>query len=487
MNILFATSELTPFAKTGGLGDVLAALPARLRENGHSVSVVLPGYREALKALPEAQDTALRITVPLGGDRATAKIFEARTREGMKLLLVCKDEFFDRSGLYGNADSDYTDNARRFLFFSKVAVELASHLRPRPEVLHLNDWQTAFAAAVVRQKGLGLKTVLTIHNLTYQGLFAPWDFDLTNLPSDWFDAEGLEFYGKLNLLKAGIVYADQVTTVSPNYAKEIQGEESGCGLEGLLRSRAADLTGILNGIDEEVWNPGKDSRIEQTYGPGDWEAKEACRGRLLKSFGLKPSKQAGPVFACISRLVPQKGLDLVAKALPDIVSAGGTFVLLGSGQRTLEQKFLELAREHSGSVAVRIGFDEKLAHQIEAGADFFLMPSRFEPCGLNQMYSQRYGTIPIVHRTGGLADSVEDWQPRKKRGGGLVFSPCTKAALAKAVGRAFQLRADPEAWDRIRRQAMARDFSWTAAARAYEDVYRRACGMEPASLSQGEP
>ena len=487
MNILFATSELTPLAKTGGLGDVLAALPTRLRDNGHSVAVVLPGYRDALDALPEARDTALRITVPMGNDRVTAEILEARTREGMKLVLVCKDEFFDRRGLYGNADGDYTDNARRFLFFSKVAVELASHLRPRPEVLHLNDWQTAFAAALVRQKGLGLKTVLTIHNLTYQGIFDPWDFDLTNLPSDWFHADGLEFYGKLNLLKAGIAYADQVTTVSPTYAKEIQTGESGCGLEGLLRNRAADLTGILNGIDDGAWNPGKDPWIEQVYGPGDWKAKEACRDRLLKACGLKPSKQTGPVFACISRLVPQKGLDLVAKVIPDLVSEGGTFVLLGSGQKALEERFLDLARVHSGSVAVKIGFDEKLAHQIEAGADFFLMPSRFEPCGLNQMYSQRYGTIPIVHRTGGLADSVEDWQPRKKKGGGLVFSPCTKAALAKVVGRAFQLRADPDAWDRIRRQAMARDFSWTPAARAYEDIYRRACGMEPASIPQGEP
>lgn len=486
MNILFATSELTPYAKTGGLGDVLASLPSRLRSDGHSVCVVLPGYRAALDALPEARDTGLRVTVPLGTARETARILEAETRDGVKLLLVCKDEYFDRRGLYGNAEGDYTDNAHRFIFFSKAVVELASHLRPRPEILHLNDWQTAFAAAVARQKGGELKTVLTIHNLAYQGVFPSWDFDLTNLPPEWFQPSNLEYHGRINLLKAGLLHADALTTVSPNYAAEIQTEEFGCGLEGVLRDRGRDLTGILNGIDDKIWNPQSDPWIEQTYGPGDWEGKEVCRNRLLKSFGMKPAKVTGPLFACISRLVPQKGLDLVVKVVPEIVSAGGAVVVLGSGQPDLEEKFLGLAAAHPASVGVRIGFDEKLAHAIEAGADFFLMPSRFEPCGLNQMYSQRYGTIPVVHRTGGLADSVEDWNPRKKTGAGLVFSPCTKAALSKAVGRAFQLRADPVAWDRIRSRAMERDFSWATAARAYEAVYRRACGMEPAFVPKGE-
>jgi len=490
MNILFATSELTPLAKTGGLGDVLAALPARLRENGHSVAVVLPGYRAVFDALPDLVDTGLRITVPLGKDRVTAKILETQTREGVKLLLVCKDEYFDRRGLYGNADGDYVDNAHRFFFFSKVVVELASHLRPRPEILHLNDWQTAFAAAMVRQKAgknaAGLKTVLTIHNLAYQGIFPSWDFDLTNLPPEWFRADGLEYFGRINLLKAGIAFADQLTTVSPNYAREIQTEELGCGLEGVLRGRSADLSGILNGIDDRIWNPSTDPWIAKTYGPGEWEGKEECRTRLLKSVGLKPSKVDGPVFASISRMVPQKGLDLVVRVVPEIVAQGGACILLGSGQPELEKKFLELARSHPQAVSVKIGFDEKRAHEIEAGADFFLMPSRFEPCGLNQMYSQRYGTIPIVHDTGGLADSVEDWNGRKKTGGGLVFSPCTKAALSKAVGRAFQLWKDPVDWDRIRRQAMARDFSWARAARDYEAIYCRACGMEPASTDQGK-
>ncbi|MDX6767707.1 MAG: glycogen synthase GlgA [Candidatus Methylacidiphilales bacterium] len=487
MNILFATSELTPLAKTGGLGDVLAALPARLRDNGHSVSVVLPGYRAVFDSLPEVRDTGLRLTVPLGPGRATARILEGRTREGVKLLLVGKDEFFDRRGLYGNSEGDYTDNAHRFIFFSKVVVELAGHLRPRPEVLHLNDWQTAFAAAVVRQKRPSLRTVLTIHNLAYQGVFAPWDFDLTNLPGDWFHPGGMEFYGRLNLLKAGLVHADALTTVSPSYATEIQTPEFGCGLEGVLRGRSQDLNGILNGIDEAAWNPATDAFLRETYGPGDWEAKKACRARLLKAVGLDAERVTGPVFACISRLVPQKGLDLVAKVAPELAAQGGALVVLGSGLPQLEKKFLALAAEHPESLAVEIGFNEKLAHRIEAGADFFLMPSRFEPCGLNQMYSQRYGTIPIVHRTGGLADSVEDWRPRKKSGTGIVFAPCTTAALSKAIRRAFLVYGDPVAWDLIRRRAMARDFSWSAAAKSYEQIYRRVCGLESEASTPNNP
>lgn len=478
MNILFATSELTPLAKTGGLGDVAAALPAELRRAGHSVSIVLPAYREVREALPHMEDTGLGLTIPLGRAQVVARIYEAATREGVKLFLVRRDEFFDRGGFYGNEEGDYTDNAARFIFFAKAAAELASRIRPRPEVLHLNDWQTAFAASWVRHRRLPLATVLTIHNLAYQGVFAPWDHELTNLPDGDFNPREFEFYGHLNLLKAGLVHADRLTTVSPSYAREIQGEAMGCGLDGVLRGRADALTGILNGIDTGGWDPAADPHLEHPFSAGRMAGKKKNRAALLERFGLEAGPKA-PVFACISRLVPQKGLDLVAELAPEIVSRGGCLVLLGSGQKELEDAFAALAAAHPRQVGVRIGFDEPLAHLIEAGADFFLMPSRFEPCGLNQMYSQRYGTVPVVTATGGLADSVQDWDPARDAGTGLVAPRATREDLAAQVVRAFGLMHRPAALAGLRKRGMAADFSWSAAARAYETVYQQALGVPP--------
>jgi starch synthase len=480
MNILFASSEVTPLAKTGGLGDVAAALPAELRARGHSVAVVMPAYRGVRDVLAGAEDTGLVVEVPLGPARVAARIWEGETREGVKLFLVRKDEFFDRGGLYGNEEGDYTDNAARFIFFAKVAAELAGRIRPRPDLLHLNDWQTALAAPWVKHRGLPLKTVFTIHNMAYQGVFASWDHDLANLPHDWFTAEGLEFHGRLNLMKGALVHADEITTVSPSYAREIQGEEFGCGLEGVLRGRGDRVSGILNGIDMALWDPARDPHLPAPFSAAKPAGKKASRALVLERYGIEAGP-GQPVFACISRLVPQKGLDVVARVVPRLVARGGVFLLLGSGQPELEGQFRALAAAHPGQVGVRIGFDEPLAHLIEAGSDFFLMPSRFEPCGLNQMYSQRYGTVPIVTRTGGLADSVDDWNARTGAGTGIVAPACMLPALQKAVERAFKLYADAKALRAVRRAGMGRDFSWAAAARAYEAVYERALGIQPAS------
>lgn len=480
MNILFATSELTPLAKTGGLGDVAAALPAALRERGHSVAVVLPYYRQVRDAGAVVEDTGLVLEVALGPARVAGRVYESETREGVKLFLVRRDEFFDRGGLYGNELGDYSDNAARFIFFSKVVAELAERVRPRPEVLHLNDWQTALAAAWVRHRALGLGTVFTIHNMAYQGRFGAWDHDLTNLPHQWFSPHGFEFYGGLNLMKGALHHAGAVTTVSPTYAREICSSELGCGLEGVLRERADGVEGILNGIDVAAWDPATDPHLPERFSAGRLAGKKVCREALLGEMKLN-GKRKGPVFAVVSRLVPQKGLDVVAAVVPDLVRRGGSLVVLGSGAPELEQAFTALAATYPEAVAVRIGFDEGLAHRIEGGADFFLMPSRFEPCGLNQMYSQRYGTVPVVTPTGGLADSVTDWDEASGTGTGIVAKACTVDAVGEAVARAFRLYGQAKALRGVRLSGMKRDFSWSPAAAAYERVYARVNGTQPAS------
>lgn len=475
MNILFASSELTPLAKTGGLGDVMAALPAALRERGHSVAVVLPLYRQVRESGVDLNDTGLVLEVPMGSGIMTARIYESKTREGVRLFLVRRDEFFDRSELYGSDLGDYADNAARYIFFSKVAAELVERIRPRPQVLHLNDWQTAFAAAWVRHRSLGVRTVFTIHNMAYQGRFASWDFDLTNLPHGWYSPHGFEFYGGTNLMKGALHHADVVTTVSPTYAREICSSELGCGLEGVLSERPGGVVGILNGIDVQAWNPETDPHLPEHFSVRRLAGKKTCKEKLLKDFKLA-SGGKGPLFAVISRLVPQKGLDGVAEVVPEMVQRGGQFILLGSGLPEWEGKFRALAETHPEQVGVRIGFDEGLAHRIEAAADFFLMPSRFEPCGLNQMYSQRYGTVPIVTRTGGLADSVADWDEATGAGTGIVVESCHPDALRAGLERAWRLYRKAGALRTVRLAGMKRDFSWFSAAAAYEEVYRSALG-----------
>ncbi|MDZ4788265.1 MAG: glycogen synthase GlgA [Blastochloris sp.] len=477
MNILFATSELTPYAKTGGLGDVVAALPAAIRGQGHSVSVVIPLYRALKKTLPRLKLSELILTAQLGAFEVTARVWNGVTENGVSVFAIERDEYYDRGNLYGGAGGDYFDNASRFIFFSKMVVELARYVEPRPEIIHVNDWQTALVPALVKQARLPYKTVLTIHNLAYQGLFPYYDFNLTNLPDSWFRVDALEYYGMLNLLKSGILSVDEVTTVSPTYAKEILTEEFGCGLHDALTLRSAQgaLTGILNGIDTEVWNPAKDRFIKHGYDRETLKNKKICKKELLQKMGFKKGASK-PLVACISRLVEQKGFDLIVEIMPKLLKTGAHFVLLGSGDPVLEKAFLELAKKFPQQVAVRIGFDEDLAHEIEAGADLFLMPSVFEPCGLNQMYSQRYGTIPIVHDIGGLSDSVKAWNGKKKSGTGFKFKGGTSDALWKQVKAALELMGDSEGWEAIRRNAMARDFSWAHVVPRYEDVYEKVLG-----------
>ncbi|HSI84285.1 MAG: glycogen synthase GlgA [Candidatus Methylacidiphilales bacterium] len=472
MNILFAASELSPYAKTGGLGDVSAALPAALRARGHSISFVLPYYRGVRDHLEDITATDIRITVQMGKVQETARIHTAVTDRGVRLFLVEREEYFDRSNLYGTSTGDYADNAGRYIFFSKVIVELARYIRPIPQVLHLHDWQTGLVPALVRAARLPYRTVYTIHNLAFQGSFWAFDFDLTNLPGEYFSPPGVEFYGRLNLMKAGINLAHQVTTVSPRYAREIQTLEFGCGLDGVLRENAHKLSGILNGADYTQWNPATDTHLAQNFSTRSLAGKEACKKALLASFKLPATD--GPVLGIVSRLANQKGFDLITSLMDELASEDVRIIILGSGDSFYEDYFREFARKHPGKCGIKIAFSETLAHEIVAGSDFLLMPSVFEPCGLTQLYALANGTPPIVHETGGLADSVENYNEHTGAGTGFKFAPYETNALRRAVRRALAVYQDKPALEALRLAGMSKRFSWDGAAAGYEKVYEKA-------------
>ena len=477
LRVLFAASECAPLTKTGGLGDVAAALPAALRSLGIDVRVLLPAYREILAALPAAKPVA---RVPAGAGLPAATLLAAQHVNGVPLLLLACPQLFDRDGgpYLDSTGRDWPDNAARFGLLSRVAALLATDESPcewRCDVLHCNDWQTALAPAYLRWHGKpGRPSLVTIHNLAYQGIFPRATLSTLGLPPQSFDIEGVEFHGQLSFLKAGLYYASRISTVSPSYAREIQAEPLGFGLHGLLSARTGELAGILNGIDPHTWDPATDPALEATYDATTLARKRINTAALRSRFGLQPLP-ACPLLGVVSRLVPQKGIDLVVAAAQDLLALPAQLIVLGTGDTAIEDALAALAASAPGKVAVFRGFDEPLSHRIEAGADIFLMPSRFEPCGLNQMYSQRYGTPPVVRRTGGLADSVVDCTAASLAAGaatGFVFEGATPSALLAAVARAVALWQRPQAWARLQRNAMARDFSWAQSALRYRDLYR---------------
>jgi starch synthase len=474
MKILHAGSELTPYARTGGLGDVLEALPAALAARGHEVSVVLPCYG-GLREDPrlDARDTGVRLQVPVGARSLDAEVWEARTPEGLQIFLVRRDESFDRSGLYGTDGRDYEDNAERFIFFSKCVVEIARRIAPPIDVIHAHDWQAALVPVLVKDRRLPFRTVLTIHNLAYQGSFWGMDFGLTNLPGHYFTASGVEFYGRLNLLKGGILFADAITTVSETYAREIQTPEHGQGLDAVLREHAHKLRGILNGADYSVWDPARDKTIPKPYKASNLAGKKICRTRLLADLGLAPSPK-GPVFAMVTRLTQQKGIDLVLPIIDRLLAGDCRLVILGQGENHYERDLMIAARRHPERLAFRHGIDGQLGHQIQAGADVFLVPSHFEPCGLTAMYALRYGTLPVVRATGGLYQIVQDYDPAHGSGTGFVFHEYSPEALWDALARVQRIFADPDEWKPIVQRAMQADFSWPRAVERYEEVYAHA-------------
>ena len=474
MKILLAASEVAPFARTGGLGDVLEGMPPALTARGHEVSVVLPCYR-GLRADARlgARSTGVRLVIPLGGKRVPCEIFEGQAPNGSQIFLIGCDAYFDRPELYGENAGDYPDNAERFIFFSKAVVELARRILPPPDILHVHDWQTALAPVLARHLRLPLRTVLTIHDLAFQGNFWGVDFGLTNLPGDYFSARGVEFYGNLNLVKGGIVHADALATVSESYAREIQTPEGGSGLDPVIREHAGKLSGILNGANYAEWNPATDASLPETYQPSNLAGKKACRTALLKDLGLEADPR-GPVYALVSRLTERKGIELLLPLLDRLLANDVRLVVLGQGETAYEREFAIAMRQHPGRFAYRSGFDLRLSHLIEAGADISLVPSHFEPCGLTAMYSLKYGTLPVARATGGLHQIVQDYDPTTDTGSGFLFYEFTPAALWDAIMRATAYHADAPRWETLMRRAMAVDFSWAKAVLAYEGVYARA-------------
>jgi starch synthase len=491
MEIVYAAAEMVPFAKVGGLGDVAGALTAVLARRRHRVTAFLPLYPSVRRHWTDlAPEEATRISIRIAGAAREARVWRARVPgTEVALCLVENDGYFDRPNPYidPKTSKDWPDNAERFTFFSRAILETCLALGWTPDVFHLNDYQVALVPVLLREEHRDdalrrCATVLSIHNLGYQGIFpdetgspTPGALvrDLGLAPRLIEPLGPLEYYGRLNFTKAGLIYADLITTVSPTYAREIQTAEFGSGLDGVLRDRSDRVIGILNGIDIDVWDPARDSLIPHPYGPSDFPGKAENKRRLLEAMHL-PAHPDLPIVGIISRLVDQKGFDLLAEIADELLAAGGLrLVVLGSGMPKYEQWIRDLARSYPQHCACSLTFDDPLAHLIEAGADYFLMPSRYEPCGLNQMYSMRYGTIPIVRATGGLADTVEEFDPRTGRGSGFVFREYEPEALSAAIDRALALYPKTRARRALVTRIMKLDFSWDRAAQTYERAYAR--------------
>jgi starch synthase len=467
-------SEAQPFAKTGGLADVLGALPRALTRLGHTVDLVIPRYRGI-----NSGQVIGRIPVALGGQVADAEIYAVHN-DGVRIIFIGHAAYFDRDYLYGVASRDYPDNPERFAFFCQAAINWAMSSGHHYDVIHAHDWQAGLVPVLMeRVVPTGADrpaTVFTVHNLAYQGVFdASW-LPRLGLGWDLMRVEAMEYWGRVSYLKAGIVFSRVITTVSPRYAQEIQTPELGFGFDGILRQRSSDVSGILNGIDYDQWDPERDPNLPEPYNASKLKGKGAAKRKVLETYGLPATVQAcrRPLVGMISRLVDQKGFDLLADLGDRLAQQGAAFVLLGTGEPRYEDLWRDLAARHPTTIGVRIGFDEGRAHLIEGGADLFLMPSRFEPCGLNQMYSLRYGTVPVVRATGGLYDTVQDVDSQSGAGTGFTFDEYSPRALLGALRRALDMFGNRTLWRRIQKAGMRQDFSWDASAREYVAVYERA-------------
>lgn len=452
VNVLFVASEALPFAKTGGLADVIGALPVFLRKLGLRVSVIMPRYRGIGGSVKD------RLTLDINGP------LKVDIYEKDDYLFVDHPPFFDRDGLYGTARGDFEDNCERYTLFCKAAVEIAQ--KYDADIVHCHDWQTGLIPLYVKAQKIDLKTVFTIHNLGYQGRFPAAKFGLLDVGKSHFTPDGIEYYGDINFLKAGIVYADRVTTVSENYALEIQTPQLGFGLDGVLHQRQNDLSGIINGIDYAVWNPETDTLIPNTY--RDFTGKQQNKICFTQECDLTSDR---PVIGMVSRIADQKGFNLIIKIFDDIMKLGFNFILLGVGDETYHRKLKQYEQVYPTSVSINLKFDEKLAHRIYAGSDFFLMPSQYEPCGLGQLISLKYGTVPIVRQTGGLADTVREFDPAGQTGNGFVFKPYTPDALLDALSRAYQIFRSRDAFLSLSERCMKEDFSWDESAKKYKRLY----------------
>ncbi|NLE38940.1 MAG: glycogen synthase GlgA [Pirellulaceae bacterium] len=484
MNILMATSEAVPFSKTGGLADVCGALPGALAALGHKPALILPAYRSSWCCGQAIEPMGIDFIVPIGSKMVTGHLLQSTMPGGnVPVYLVQQDQYFDRDGLYQADGKDYIDNCERFVFFSRAVLEAIRLLDLRVDLLHVNDWQTGLIPAYLKVEYHGIAryenvaSLLTIHNLAYQGQFWHWDMLLTGLDWKYFNWQQMEFHGYLNLLKTGIVFADSVNTVSPRYAQEIQSPTFGCGLEGTLQQRRGVLSGILNGMDSSHWNPATDPNLPANYTVETHaKGKAACKAALQDEVGL-PRQPDVPLVGLIGRLCRQKGIDLIIEVMRQWAKDREVqWVILGTGDQEYHQKLEELAGRHPGKIAVRLAFSGPLAHQIEAGSDMFLMPSWYEPCGLNQMYSLAYGTVPVVRATGGLADTIVDANEETLQAGtanGFSFSDYSEMALAESLRRACDAYADKKVWNQLIETGMRQDWSWKRSARQYLTLYAK--------------
>jgi starch synthase len=486
MHIAFVASECVPFSKTGGLADVVGALPRALANLGHQVSVYLPRYKQT--KLNDAQTVVRSITVPFDDRYRFCSVVSGGEISGVRFYFVDYPPYFDRDALYGTPNGDYPDNAERFALFCRAVLE-ASKILGVPHVFHCHDWQSALVPVMLRTlyaedpafRDVGC--TFTIHNIGYQGLFPSEVLPLLMLPWDLFTITKMEFFGQVNFLKGALVYSDFITTVSKRYSQEIQTSEYGFGLEGVLRARSATVTGILNGVDYDEWSPEKDKFTVSKYSPEDLAGKEKCKADLLTAFGVTEGNLNLPVIGIISRFAAQKGFDLISQIMDRLAREEMIIVALGTGDREYEDMFQRLNRQFPQKIAVKIAYNNELAHKIEAGSDMFLMPSRYEPCGLNQIYSLKYGTVPIVRATGGLDDTIEPWDARAGKGTGFKFTEYVGESLLLTIKEALQAYRDRTSWQALMRNGMKKDFSWNASAKEYVKVYERVRQLRAANAA----
>jgi starch synthase len=489
IRVLFVAPEAVPFAKTGGLADVAGALPKFIQPLGCELILVMPYYRAVRRSGLPLQYLSEEIEVPMGNEIIKADIYQGQLTPEIPIYFIGREEFFDREYLYSTPRGDYFDNAERFIFFSRAVLTLSQHIGFSPEIIHHHEWQTglipAYLKSVYRNDPFFSQTALvfTIHNIAYQGLFKKEKFWLTGLPIEMYNPEGIEFWERINFMKSGIVYADVINTVSQKYSEEIQTSEYGYGLEGILRKRGGDLYGILNGVDFKDWDPSRDPHLIAKYDLNDLSGKRECKKDLLKEFNLPPSLENSPLLGMISRLADQKGFDLLAEILEELFTLHIGFVLLGTGEQKYHDLFQQVARKYPQKAGIRIAYDDRLAHKIEAGSDLFLMPSKYEPCGLNQIYSLKYGTIPVVRATGGLDDTIVNYSPNTKRGNGFKFTRYDAKEFLDQVKTAIGFYSQPEHWKQLIQNAMTADFSWQRSAAAYLQLYRKALEKKRRNIS----
>jgi len=475
-HIVIVSSEISPFAKTGGLGDVVGSLPVALERLGIRISLVMPAYRSVLQGDYNLEEAGIDFSVAISYRKEEGTVLKTKLGRAIPVYFIRADKYFDRENLYNTDGADYPDNAERFVFFSRAALELLRH--DPPTILHANDWQTALAVVFLKAQPelypelSATKTLFTIHNLGYQGLFWNLDWHLLNLDWRYFTHRCLEYYNNINFLKGGIALADKLTTVSPAYAREIQTPEFGFGLDGILHERAGDLTGILNGIDYKDWNPETDGCLPQTYSVDDLTGKAMCKKALQKEYGLEVDSET-PLIGWVSRLTSQKGCDLLESATDSILSKKCQFVMLGTGDKQYTELFSRLPEEYPGRVGVHIGFDDELVHKVFAGADFLLIPSRYEPCGLTQIQGLRYGTPSIVRAVGGLKDTIEEFKPGDGTGTGFLFNTFDVQDFIAAIERALDCFNRKDEWTTLVKNAMRMDYSWKKSARMYKELYKK--------------